>query len=622
MSLHPYTNKMKICFVSILFLLLASAGFSQPIATITSGAASPTNQNPIPITIEFNAEVVDFIDTDIVVSGGTIGNFSTADNIVFTFDLTPFSDGVCTVDIPADVCTDVSFNPNLASTQFSIEYDGTAPMLNTVTIISNNMNSGYAKVGDDVTLTFTSSETLVVTSVVINGNIVTPVEGLPNEWTATYVATEGDAEGIIPFTIDFSDVAGNTGVTVTSTTDASQVTFDNTAPGGYTVSFDQADINATNQTESSFTVNGAEVGATLNYTISSDGGGTDVAASGAITTSSQNFSPIDVSGLGDGTLTLTVTLTDVAGNVGAAETASISKNTSGLSLVAYYPFNGNANDESGSGYNGTPYNTTLVNDRFDSENSAYYFDGASSSITIGNQLGLINGSSPFTLSAWIYPEDFVTQQHTILGERDGGDNYQFAVHNSSIYFSYWDMGVESAFEGKQLSIGAWQLLTVTYDGNYLNLYVDGELDQSHEVVINIDNNPSNLYIGTYDGSNMYFLGNIDEVRIYSYALSESEVVDLYHEGGWDQVTDIDGNIYPTVSIGNQEWFAQNLRTANYANGEPITSGLTDIQWSEAATGALAVYPYTDITGFASDAEVLEAYGALYNWYAVNDVRGL
>ncbi len=88
------------------------------------------------------------------------------------------------------------------------------------------------------------------------------------------------------------------------------------------------------------------------------------------------------------------------------------------------------------------------------------------------------------------------------------------------------------------------------------------------------------------------------------------------------VADIDGNLYPIVKIGSQEWMGKNLRTASYDNGNPITSGLTDIQWSEATTGALAVYPYTDIAGFASDAEVLEAYGALYNWHAVSDPRGL
>ena len=53
-------------------------------------------------------------------------------------------------------------------------------------------------------------------------------------------------------------------------------------------------------------------------------------------------------------------------------------------LVAYYPFNGNANDESGNGHNGTINSATLTSDRFGNPNSAYSFDGVNDYIDIGS----------------------------------------------------------------------------------------------------------------------------------------------------------------------------------------------------------------------------------------------
>jgi len=73
-------------------------------------------------------------------------------------------------------------------------------------------------------------------------------------------------------------------------------------------------------------------------------------------------------------------------------------------LVAYYPFNGNANDESGNGNNGTVYGATLSNDRFGNIDSAYSFDGVDDYIDIMNSDELNFGEGDFTISSWLkYP---------------------------------------------------------------------------------------------------------------------------------------------------------------------------------------------------------------------------
>ena len=83
------------------------------------------------------------------------------------------------------------------------------------------------------------------------------------------------------------------------------------------------------------------------------------------------------------------------------------------------------------------------------------------------------------------------------------------------------------------------------------------------------------------------------------------------------VEDIDGNIYPTVLIGNQCWMAVNLRTSRYKDNSIIENGQNAQNWSVANTGMLSVYPHTLIEGSDSEQEVLQTYGYLYNWFAIN-----
>ncbi len=80
------------------------------------------------------------------------------------------------------------------------------------------------------------------------------------------------------------------------------------------------------------------------------------------------------------------------------------------------------------------------------------------------------------------------------------------------------------------------------------------------------------------------------------------------------LTDIDGNSYNTVIIGDQCWMQENLKVERYNNSEPLLSGLDNAQWAAAAEGASYLY-----SGLAVNKDI---YGLLYNWYAVSDSRGL
>jgi uncharacterized protein (TIGR02145 family) len=101
---------------------------------------------------------------------------------------------------------------------------------------------------------------------------------------------------------------------------------------------------------------------------------------------------------------------------------------------------------------------------------------------------------------------------------------------------------------------------------------------------------------------------------YGMALSFSTPDKLYTSGAG--VIDIEGNKYNTVIIGNQEWMSENLRTTKHNDGTIIPTGYSANEWKNLRVPAYTIYPYAEIEGINSEAEVVEIYGALYNWYAV------
>jgi len=80
------------------------------------------------------------------------------------------------------------------------------------------------------------------------------------------------------------------------------------------------------------------------------------------------------------------------------------------------------------------------------------------------------------------------------------------------------------------------------------------------------------------------------------------------------VTDIDGNVYETVLIGEQLWMAENLKVTHYNDGSEIPTDYSYSEWIELETGAYAVYQ--------DDPLIAGIYGNLYNWYTADDDRGV
>jgi uncharacterized protein (TIGR02145 family) len=81
--------------------------------------------------------------------------------------------------------------------------------------------------------------------------------------------------------------------------------------------------------------------------------------------------------------------------------------------------------------------------------------------------------------------------------------------------------------------------------------------------------------------------------------------------------DLEENTCKTVKIGNQEWMAENLNTSKFRNGDLISEAKTRKEWQQAGREGKPVWSY-----YGNDPAKGSTYGKLYNWYAVNDPRGL
>ena len=202
-----------------------------------------------------------------------------------------------------------------------IVVDDLGPM---VTISSDKAS---LKAGETATLTFTlneASDDFEEEDITVTGGTLSDFLGSGTSYSATFTPW---TNATVTATIDvnagmFADAAGNSNFAATQLT----IAIDTEMPSGYAVSIDQTTITVFNQTAMSFTFSGAEVGATFDYTITSSGGGTAVTGSGGpLTAATQTVSNINVSGLANGTLTLSVTLTDASGNEGAPVTDHVTK---------------------------------------------------------------------------------------------------------------------------------------------------------------------------------------------------------------------------------------------------------------------------------------------------------
>jgi hypothetical protein len=205
-------------------------------------------------------------------------------------------------------------------------------------------------------------------------------------------------------------------------------------------------------------------------------------------------------------------------------------------LVGYWPFNGNANDESGNGNHGTVNGATLTADRFGNTSSAYYFNGIDNFIVI-NDNDLLDITESFTLSVWVNPNLINEGHNRILNKHYANQEYNgtwdFGIYDGKADFNASPFFSPDHSSNSSINENVWSHLLFAYDnsGNSWKLFINGTLDSEGVCVFEITNNSYNLFVGVeeYESFQWFFQGKIDDIRIYNRALNGDEILALYNE---------------------------------------------------------------------------------------------
>ncbi len=225
-------------------------------------------------------------------------------------------------------------------------------------------------------------------------------------------------------------------------------------------------------------------------------------------------------------------------------------------LVGYWPFNGNANDESGKANHGKVNGASLTKDRNGKANSAYSFDNSNITVSIQNKLF----QNDFTISGWVYLDSasrqtnyptFITQQNSYLTIQVE----IWPLGNTPTFLSYFldnynipGVQKEDGHVKAVTNFNAWHFFVLRNSNKVNYLYIDGKL-------ISTSSSPSTLQgVGKGDflllGSGdflpaEYFNGKLDDITIFNRSITESEIQALY-----------EGNACPIIASISPQGFVK------------------------------------------------------------------
>ena len=209
-------------------------------------------------------------------------------------------------------------------------------------------------------------------------------------------------------------------------------------------------------------------------------------------------------------------------------------------LIASYSFDGNANDESGKGNNGTLHGGPgLVADRFKVAGKAYYFDGIDDYFST-TTLYPSPGPQLFSISIWFRTTTSTGGKLIGFGDKESGesakrDRHLYMNNNGQIYFgTFPDRAIRTVNTTEMYNDGLWHHVVASLSPAGMELYVDGILKASNPNIVSAENYGGYWRIG-YDALNTwpsepasrYFKGNLDDIFLFEKRLSPKEIEMLY-----------------------------------------------------------------------------------------------
>jgi hypothetical protein len=232
-------------------------------------------------------------------------------------------------------------------------------------------------------------------------------------------------------------------------------------------------------------------------------------------------------------------------------------------LVGWWPFNGNANDESGNGNNGTVNGATLTSDRFGMAGKAYDFDGVDDYCNLNAQL-----PDSFSLSIWAKIDSFKvyngigSELLSTFNQNFGSSGFVLrtdAVPNK-VVSGFWNTSGNQIVSRSNVPQLQWNHFVVSYTSGLLKLHFNGLFSDS--IVGSFVQNNQNIYLAArqiFQGNNPAFFADcdLDDIGIWNRALSQQEVSALYN-----------GNLcYQTITVTDTLLINTNITGYNPVNYE-------------------------------------------------------
>lgn len=250
-------------------------------------------------------------------------------------------------------------------------------------------------------------------------------------------------------------------------------------------------------------------------------------------------------------------------------------------LVAHWNFSGNANDISGNGHHGTPYNITYTTGKAGGANTAAYFNGTSTYINVPHQADL--NVSNYTICAVVRPASFYTgacQGNFIMFRGSEGQPGSYglgffdnaynncSVFDTNLHVFYAQAGTSTGsvtgFQSTtKVHTGNWYCVCATYDGSYIKTYVNGVLASTFTITggsMGTTSQPIGIgkYLNGGGGFPYWFNGAIDDLLLYDRALTLAGV-----DSFCNAFTTIDTSVYISQPLNKTSFCPGDTVRINY-----------------------------------------------------------
>lgn len=313
-----------------------------------------------------------------------------------------------------------------------------------------------------------------------------------------------------------------------------------------------------------------------------------------------------------------------------------------VGLIGYWPFCGNVNDESGNLNHGTNFGGTFTTDRFGNVGNCLNLNG-SSRVDVGN-LNLGNPNTSYTYSNWFKTSVPGVPNRTMITD------YNSSSNDDNI-FACWHLLEDNnkartevrvfpngygVISNNAVNNNQWHHIVTTIDRstNLVSIYLDGVFVSSTSIPANINFNDNGfLRFGIHKWNNifqsqLYWIGQLDDVGIWNRALTTAEIQQLYNQGQTTYSWSPGGATTPSITV-SPNTTTNYTCTVTYANGLSCSASQQIVVQSNNQAQITAIVTQPTCTNTSGGAINVSVAGGVppynYNWsnsLTTQDISGL